>query len=353
MNEKRSMPLKAVFTAAVFLIFVVTSLIIGGLAAMSHRYGFYSFTSSPRPLAPIFSILIMSVGVGTVVSAVISSFILKPITRLGNAMKVVSKGDFSIRMNESQRIYEMEDMARNFNSMVDGLSSIETLSNDFVVNVSHEFKTPIAAIEGYAMLIQEPGLSNEDKDEYAGIIVESAQSLSSLAGNILNLSHLEQQGYISDKENYRIDEQIRQAILLLEPLWSKKRLNLEVDLEESVYYGNEGIMLQVWLNLLSNAIKFTPKNGSIFVTLTEDSYGLTARVKDTGSGISPNVRSRIFDKFYQGDDTRATEGNGLGLSLVKRIVELCKGSIEVVSQQDMGAEFVVSLPRDMGDDGTV
>ena len=168
--------------------------------------------------------------------------------------------------------------------------------------------------------------------------------MSTLTGNILNLSRLEQQEIISEKSDFRLDEQVRQVILLLEPLWAEKNLDMNIQLDELFFNGNQALLHQVWLNLLSNAIKFTPSGGSIHVLLSKHDSNIQVSIRDTGVGISENAQKHVFDKFYQGDEARSTSGNGLGLALAKRIVDLCGGSITVSSSDGLGSEFIVELP---------
>ena len=179
------------------------------------------------------------------------------------------------------------------------------------------------------------------------MIIDSAKQLSSLTGNILRMSKLENQEIISDKEYYRLDEQIRYVILLLEPQWSGKNINLEIQLERQEFYGNSGLLHQVWINIIGNAIKFTPKNGEVSVSLTQNREKVIVNVADSGIGMSEEVMKHAFDKFYQGDHARAESGNGLGLSLVKRITELCGGEIKVDSVSGAGTSFTVILPNDI------
>lgn len=210
---------------------------------------------------------------------------------------------------------------------------METLRNDFIVNVSHEFKTPIAAIEGYATLMQDQELSPEERADYSRLIIESTRQLSSLSSNILKLSKLENQEIVGGKKEFALDEQLRQALLLLEAQWNDKGINLELTLEPVVYYGNEELLMQVWLNLLSNAIKFTDNGGEVAVSLLSAEDAVTVRIADSGTGMTEEVMKRIFEKFYQGDKSRSAEGNGLGLPLVRRIVELSGGVYQWIARR--------------------
>ncbi|WNS40709.1 HAMP domain-containing sensor histidine kinase [Paenibacillus sp. MMS20-IR301] len=298
-----------------------------------------------NPFPPFLTIILFSLVIGTAISIIVGRKILAPITDFSKAAKEIAKGNFDIYLDESHPVNEISEVAHHFNLMVQELRSIETLRNDFVVNVSHEFKTPIAAIEGYAMLLQEENLSRAEHDEYTGMIIESSRQLSNLSGNILKISKLENQEMLTEQTEYMLDEQLRQALLLLEPFWGPKQIGLNIDLEELSYYGNEELMMQVWLNVLGNAVKFTPEGGEISVSLSRETDGwISAVISDTGTGMAPAVRKHIFEKFYQGDPARSAEGNGLGLPLAARIISLSKGTIEVRSEPGQGSSFTIKLP---------
>jgi signal transduction histidine kinase len=231
--------------------------------------------------------------------------------------------------------------------MANDLSSIELMRNDFIVNISHEFKTPIAAIEGYAVLLQEKNLPDEERLLYTQMILDSARQFSILSSNILKLSKLENQDKITQFTNYRLDEQIRNALLYLEKAWTDKDISLELELPKTMLYANEDLMMQVWLNLLSNSIKFTPTNGLIRINIVNKENFIQLHISDTGIGMSSETQKHIFEKFYQGDKSRSIEGNGLGLALVYKILMLHNGKIEVKSELNNGSEFIVTIPTNI------
>ncbi|MFA5577324.1 MAG: HAMP domain-containing sensor histidine kinase [Tissierellaceae bacterium] len=340
--ERYSPKLRIYFTLLIFTIMLSAALIMGFLAFLLLKTGHLNLTNR-NPLSPLWFILFMSVIIGTSISAFVANKILKPITDFSIATDKIAKGDFDIRIDEDSPIEEIRDLAKNFNIMAQELSGIETLKNDFITNVSHEFKTPIAAIEGYATLLQ-GDISNPEYADYTQMIIQSARQLNSLSNNILSLSKLENQEIILEKVSYRLDEQIRSAVLMLEPEWSPKNLDLQIDLINAEYVGNESFLMQVWLNLISNAIKFTPENGYIQIRLIKEDYSLIFTITDNGIGINKTNINHIFDKFYQGDITRKTVGNGLGLALAKRIIDLSNGSISVKSVIEKGTTFTVRLP---------
>lgn len=285
--------------------------------------------------------------VGNLLSSSISFLagrkVLEPTNEISQAMSEVAKGNFNVRMNPNSCTNEFNDISNNFNVMVRELETVETLRNDFVVTVSHEFKTPLAAIEGYATI-----LSNFDLPqiglEYCQKIIDSVRRISGFSTNALMLSNLENQETLREKKKYRLDEQLRQAVMTLEPLWQNKATSIDLELEQAVYHGNQDLLMQVWLNLISNAIKFTPENGNIFVSLRQEPGIMLVTVSDNGIGIPKEDQRHIFDKFYKSD--RPGGGNGLGLAIVKRIVDLSDGKIIVKSKPGVGSSFTVMLPAD-------
>lgn len=293
-----------------------------------------------------FGIIILgfvSILVGTLVSRIISRNQIKTVVDISNATKEVIKGNFDITLDENIRATEIRTMIQNFNVMIKELGNTELFRNDFIENVSHEFKTPLSAIEGYATLLQKKDISEKKQIEYTNKILFNTKRLSSLAGNILLLSRLENQENEIKREKYSLDEQIREIILLLETEWTNKNIDLDIDLESIDYYGNRELLAQVWLNILGNAIKFVETNGTIRVLLYKSKNSVTVSVEDNGMGMSPEVMQRIYEKFYQGDRSHSTSGNGLGLALVKRIVDLHQGNIQVSSEEREGTVFLVEL----------
>ncbi|MDO4261126.1 MAG: HAMP domain-containing sensor histidine kinase [Eubacteriales bacterium] len=294
---------------------------------------------------------VISTLLGTLVNGFVSHHVLGPILALSRAMQQVSGGNYAVRLDENGHQGEVRGLLEDFNRMAQELNSTQTLHSDFISNVSHEFKTPLAAISGYATLLQDDTLSQEERDEYIRIIISSTKELSRMTGDILSLSRLENQTIITDLEDFRVDEQIRRCILRMEPLWSAKHLVLNPELDEITWKGSQEITSHIWSNLLDNAVKFTPTGGEISVSASMDDRWLTVAVSDTGIGMTPEVQARIFDKFYQGDTSHEKKGSGLGLALVHKIVALYGGSIEVESFPDLGSRFTVRLPADVSASG--
>ncbi len=275
--------------------------------------------------------------------ASISKRLITPLTNLSTAMNKVADGDFETQIETESRIEAIQDIYTNFNLMVKELGATETLQTDFVSNVSHEIKTPITAIEGYATLLQNTENIDEVENEYIEKILFNTKRLSELVSNILLLSKVDNKAIQAKKTTYRLDEQIRQSIVLLEPKWSAKEIDFDVDMDEVEYTGDESLMFHVWNNLIDNAIKFNPQNGFIRITLENSDNKITFTVEDDGCGISDEEKKHIFNKFYQSDSSHKAEGNGLGLALVKNILTLCGGEISVTDGKNGGARFTVIL----------
>lgn len=336
---------------AFFWIMVFTFLNVGLMFHILNTNGILKYLPIPLSGLPFLSILgLLSVILGSLVSMFAMKHVIRPINELSEAMQQVAKGDYTVRLNlpecKRPQMDEIYNLHKDFNQMVQQLSSTETLHSDFIANVSHEFKTPLAAISGYATLLQDDTLTPEERDEYIEIIIRSAKELSRMTGNILSLSRLENQSIISEKEYFRVDEQIRQIILRMEPVWSEKNIDIDPELEPISWYGNQELASHIWTNLLDNAVKFTPQGGMINITARAYDSWLTVTFQDTGIGMSPEVQAHIFDKFYQGDTSHKKKGNGLGLALVRQIVTLHGGSIDLESTPELGSTFKILLPME-------
>jgi signal transduction histidine kinase len=270
----------------------------------------------------------------------------RPMRRIGDAARKLARGDFSVRIAPIRKDGKkdfVEVMFDDFNTMAEELESIETLKSDFIANVSHEIKTPLSVIQGYAMALQDDNLPLVQRKEYSKTIMEATQRLSALISNILKLNKLENQEIIPETKQYSLSEQLRRCALAFEDLWEHKNIALDADLDELIISADENMLEIVWNNLLSNAIKFTPADGHITLTLKEQGGCPVVSIKDSGCGMDRETQRRIFDKFYQGDTSHAQEGNGLGLALAKRAIELLGGTISVESEPGRGSEFRVCL----------
>ncbi|MBQ3116544.1 MAG: HAMP domain-containing histidine kinase [Clostridia bacterium] len=305
---------------------------------------FNKFSPSWISMPSEIMVFIFSLAIGIACSFLANRMFFNPLRKISRNMQLVAKGDFSIRMNDRSRFQEVDLLYKNFNLMTKELGGLEILQSDFMANVSHEFKTPISAIEGYSMLLQ--GCDNKaEQEEYIKKILFNTKRLSNLVGNILLLSKLDNQVIQVKFKNVNLAEQIRQAILLQEIKWVEKDIELDVEMEEIEHFATEEFLLHVWSNLLSNAIKFSTVGGKIIIRLHGDAKSIKFEITDSGSGVPENIKKHIFNKFYQGESEHKDEGNGLGLALVKRIVDLNKGVITVENTKDMGAKFTVWFPR--------
>ena len=269
--------------------------------------------------------------------------IFRPIEQINEATKKVALGEYDIEL-ETKREDEIGELTNNFNKMTRGLKSTENLQKEFINNVSHEIKTPVSSIEGFAKFLKDKNLTDEEREEYANIIIEEAKRLENLTGKILKLSKLNNQEIITNKQEIEVAEQIRKAISLLEPKWSKKDIKINVSLEEKIFLGDEDLIFQVWVNIIDNAIKFSNEGENIDIKVYEKDSNINVEIKDHGIGMKEEELEKVYDRFYQIDRSHSKEGSGLGLAIVKRIVELSEGKIEIKSKENKGTIVIVKLP---------
>ena len=273
----------------------------------------------------------------------------KPVKQILAAVDKIMQGDFSVRIppvKEFAGETGFNEIIACFNKMTAELAGTETLRTDFIANVSHELKTPLAVMGNYATMLQYPGTTEEEKNEYAKAISDSARRLAALITNILKLNKLENQQIFPQLDEFDLGEQLCESLLQFEDVWERKCLEIETDIEEDVRIRSDAELLSlVWNNLISNAVKFTPEGGTVGVTLKTEGNQVIVQVRDTGCGMKPEVGQHIFEKFYQGDTSHATQGNGLGLALVKRVVDIFRGEISVQSIYGQGSTFTVRFRR--------
>ena len=324
---------------------VSAELVVCVLLAVGVYYIVVDWIPLNQTLLLILALLVISLAVGTVVTNFVAKSFFAPIKKLRGAMEKVADGDFSVRLEDQSSSNEIMEVYSGFNLMAGELSATEILQTDFVANVSHEFKTPINAIEGYSMLLQDSGHLSLEQQEYVNKILLNTQRLSTLVGSMLLLSKIENQSISTGQTTYRLDEQIRQSIVALEPAWEKRNTEFDVELETLEYVGNEPMMRHVWDNLIGNAIKFGPEGGLVTIRLETRGDLAVVTVADQGPGLSEEARKHIFDKFYQEDSSHKQEGNGLGLALVKKILDLTGDEIEAANLPDGGCCFTVRLKR--------
>lgn len=288
--------------------------------------------------------ILFSIVVGGAITKFITRFFIDPITQLGKAMKEVADGNFQVTAQCRSKLKDVNDIYDSFNLMVKELAATETLQTDFISNVSHEFKTPINAIEGYASLLQDHQQSQAEQDAYIEKILFNTHRLSTLTGNILLLSKINNQSIHPQRTVFRLDEQVRQAIVALEQKWTEKDIDFDVELDKISYRGYESLLLHVWSNLIDNAIKFDPQGGMIALRLRQAEGTAVFTIDDNGPGVAPEEQERIFHKFYQSDNSHVMDGNGLGLPLVKKIVEFSGGTVTLENLPEAGCRFTVRLP---------
>lgn len=286
---------------------------------------------------------LMSAVVGTILILIAVRGVVGPIKRISRASKEIAKGNFDVYVEPASRD-EVGQLTTNFNEMAKDLKAIDALHKDFAANVSHEFKTPITAIKGYANLIREGKLSAEQVKEYAEIVSSESERLSLLSSNLLKLSELDSHMIREQSHVFSLDEQLRKAVLILESQWKKKNIVFDLDLDEIQIDAAEHMIQEVWLNLIQNAVKFSHPDSLIRIVLKKQPDRALVTITDHGIGIKEEDKPRIFDRFYKGDRSRSQDGNGLGLVIVKKIVEMSHGSISFVSSQAAGTTFNVELP---------
>ena len=285
------------------------------------------------------------IGISTLI--MINGVFIKPLHNMIEAMNELAKGNFNvrIRLEEGSHSVEVNEFAKSYNKAAEELGSVEILRKDFINNFSHEFKTPIVSIEGFAQLLKEGNLSTEEIDEYLTIIINESDRLANLSTNVLGLSKIESETNIGKKELFNVSEQIRQTIVMMEAKWSAKELSFDLDLENIEYYGNPQLLKHVWVNILDNAIKFSPTGATLFVEIQNHPNSFTFKVRDQGVGMNEDTIDHIFDRFYQGDTSHSSEGNGLGMTMVKKVLLLHDGQINIDSTPNMGTTMTITLPK--------
>lgn len=325
------------------IVFIVTgiAMVITGLATnFLVEHGYLQTLTRPKLLLWL---CIFSTLIATTITGFLGRIPLSPLRKVIDAMNRLGKGDFSVRL-DINATNELAELAESFNHTAEELGSIETLRTDFVNTFSHEFKTPIVSLRGFAKILKNKNLTEEERNEYLDIIISESDRLADLAKNVLTLSRIDTCTILPEGEDFNLTEEIRQAVLLCEPKWSKKNIELVIDLDEIIYKGNSEMLDHIWLNLLDNAIKFSPENGHIDIALKKSEASVIFSVCDNGPGMDENVQKHIFNRFYQGDTSHKTAGNGIGLSIVDKVVRLHQGTINVESKLSSGSTFTVKLP---------
>lgn len=349
-NRKRYVKLTAMFSVIVAVVLLVTSIIIIGGAILLHKLKILkklpdlsaASTWWAGVLVALFSILI-----GTGLSAGVMSFPLRLLEEYIDMLDRLAQGNFDTRIKIPallRRFRPFMELEESFNKLAEELGRNEVLRTDFIHDFSHEFKTPIVSISGFAKLLRKGNLSEEQEKEYLSIIETESEKLSNMAMNVLDMNKLDNVSVLTDVTRFNLSEQLRHCVLMLEKKWTEKEQEIDIDLDEYYVSGNEDLLSEVWINLLDNAIKFSPVGGKIIVKIRPEEDVLSVEVRNNGEEIPAKDIDRIFDKFYQTDPSHATVGNGLGLSICKRIVELHKGTISVTSTFGLTV-FTVNLPK--------
>ena len=348
-KEQRAKAKQSLFPFSLFFAFLIALLLMSGV-----HYGLLVLMNKQewnvylQVGIPMVYWTLVALGLTVYTGLRIKRTYEEPMQKMAKVTAKVAAGDFSVYIpprHTADKWDYLDVMFTDFNKMVEELGSIETLKTDFFSNVSHEIKTPLAVIQNYAELLNNDNLTDEKRWEYTEVILHATKRLSNLITNMLKLSKLEKQAIQPKSEPFDICEQLCQCALQFEDMWDKKDIEFEADLEDRVMIcADAGLLELVWTNLLSNAMKFTPAGGTITITQTSDDQEVTVSIADTGCGMDEKTMKHIFDKFYQGDTSHATEGNGLGLALVQRILQLSEGTISVKSAPGQGTTFTVKLP---------
>ncbi|MBD5128516.1 MAG: HAMP domain-containing histidine kinase [Ruminococcaceae bacterium] len=309
-------------------------------------------TGGTNDTTQVIAAVAASIIIGTLLSFAIANTVLKPLSELIKATRRVMDGDYTVRLEvgwiENHTVKELRELIRDFNEMTEELRNTEMFRKDFISAFSHEFKTPLASIRGFARQLYEGDLTPEQQREFSKIILDETEYLSVLSQNTLLMTSLENKDIVAERTEFSLDEQLRNCMIRLEPQWSEKDIEIDMEgLEDVSFFWNEQLLAHIWNNLFDNAVKFTPAGGLIRVSCRSGDEAVTVTVADSGCGIAEDALLHIFEKFYQADSSHATKGNGLGLPLVKRIVELCGGTVEVDSEVGKGTTFTVKLMKNV------
>ena len=348
-EKKHRLALTLLYSGVSICVQIITLLIGSIVLYIFMRLGFLTEIGIPKEngIYWLLFILVTNIIVGAIVAAVTSKIPLRPINHVINQLNVLASGKFNTRLEFGKPIKNhptFMELTDSFNTMAQELEHIEMLRSDFINNFSHEFKTPIVSIAGFAKVLRRGKLSTEQAQEYLAIIEEEAVQLADMATNVLNLTKIENQTILSQVSEYNLSEQLRSCVLLLENKWARKNLSLDLEFEEYKVIGNEELLKHVWVNLLDNAIKFSPPTGEVILGIVQKDDNIQVSVTNFGSEIPLEKQKKIFNKFYQADESHSSQGNGVGLAIVKQVVELHSGKVCVESTHGK-TTFTVSLPQ--------
>lgn len=345
-QRKAYLAITFVFAGIILLTFIIIFIFLYLIVVKTTFVDLFTSGQMDRSLF-IFLTVIISLITGYSLTLCICRLILKPLRKIIQSMEALANGHYETRLHFRGPIANLAtftDFTSSFNKMAEELEHTDSLSNDFINNFSHEFKTPIVSIEGFAKLLKNGNLDTQQQLEYLTIIEEESKRLATMASNILNLSKIESQTILTGQSKFNISEQIRNCFIILENKWSTRNLDFQLEFDEFTVTANEELLKQVWVNLLDNAIKYTPENEVIRVDIKQNYRSTIITVTNTGSEIPPEHQKYIFNKFYQTDKSHSDKGNGIGLAVVKKIVSLHNGTINVVSGNKKTL-FIVTLPN--------
>lgn len=340
--------LTILFSAVVFCMLLIAILLALGLVALLIKFHVFKGVSEEIRMSNVMLVTaLISLVMGAALVVILSKIPLNPVNKFVNGLNSLAAGNFKTRISYRGPLANhptILEVTESFNKLAKELENTEMLRSDFINNFSHEFKTPIVSIAGFAKLLQKGNLTEEQKMQYLNAIEEESMRLSYMATNILNMTKIENQEILTDITKFNLSEQIRFAVLLMEEQWSKKNMDLQLDFDEHMIEANEELLKQVWINLVDNAVKFAPRCATIAVDICETAQSFIVAVSNTGQDIPPEKQKKLFNKFYQADESHAQEGSGIGLAIVKKIVDLHNGWISVKSEGGMTV-FTVELPK--------
>ena len=348
-ERRQRITLTIFFAGIVFFVLLLTVMLAGVLLYLAARFGILIPDGELSASRSIMLMMLLSLIIGAVLTMVAIRIPLHPVNALVSGMRRLAQGDYKTRLNMG-RIYNRqpvgEEVVDAFNRLAAELENTEMLRSDFINNFSHEFKTPIVSIAGFAKLLKRGNLSEEQKAAYLDVIEQESLRLSYMATNVLNLTRVENQSILTDVTEYNLSEQLRTCVLMLESKWSRQETELLLEFEEHYVRANEELMKQVWLNLLDNAIKFSPVGGTVAIRVADTESATHVSITNSGEPIPPESQERIFNKFYQAEESHTAEGNGIGLAIVRRIIELHRGSIKLKCGDGYNT-FTATLPQDL------
>lgn len=349
-NKKDKQNIRRLTVMFSFIVLGVLIVVLGLSSLTAYLFDALGVISGEDGISATHIVIFMaisSVVMGTAISYISSKMILSPLNMISSKLNSLANGNFGTRVDFNKivsRVPSFLELSTVFNKLSEELKNTEMLRSDFINNFSHEFKTPIVSIAGFAKLLKKGNLTEEQQNQYLDAIEEESLRLSYMATNVLNLTKIENQSILTDLTNYNVSEQIRSCILILEPKWAKKDIEFQLDINEYTINANEELLKQVWINLIDNAIKFSQQGGLVTIKATDIKDYIFVSITNYGTEIPPETRAKIFNKFYQSDVSHSTEGNGIGLAVVKKIVDLHKGKI-IVNSENQSVTFTATIPK--------